>query len=181
MEVLVRKLTLVTFVVFALAALSFAADAPKAEVFGGFSLLHASEGSFSSDTVNLGGWAASVTGNLNRYFGVTGEISGQYKNEVDGVTIDAKLHNFLFGPQVGYRSGKVRTFAHALFGVSHLTGTGVSENAFGMALGGGLDVKVNKMVSVRLAQADLLQTRFFDDTQNHFRYQAGIVLNLGGK
>ena len=107
-------------------------------------------------------------------------------------------HNFLFGPQIGYRSGKIRPFAHALFGISagslNAEGPGVpkvevwSDNAFAMALGGGLDYKVNRLLSIRLGQFDYLRTQFDltlfepgNDAQNHFRYQTGVVLNFGGK
>ncbi|MFB3916783.1 MAG: outer membrane beta-barrel protein [Terriglobales bacterium] len=176
-----RKLTLVSIVVLALATLSFASDVPKAEVFGGFSLVNSDLGGLSTDRVTAPGWGAAVTGNFNRFLGVKGEISGVYKNEIEGVTVDSNMYNFLFGPQLGYRAGKVRPFAHALFGVSRIAALGDSETAFAMAFGGGLDVKVTNLVSVRLGQADLLHTRFFDDGQNHFRYQTGIVLNLGSK
>jgi hypothetical protein len=79
LEVLVRKLTLVTFVVFALAALSFAADFPKAEIFGGYSYLSFDTGVSGIDRTNTNGWDASATYNFNKYFGVKADINGQYR------------------------------------------------------------------------------------------------------
>jgi len=45
---------------------------PKADIFGGYSLLHT--GGFVGD--NASGWNASITGNLNRWFGLTADLSG---------------------------------------------------------------------------------------------------------
>jgi opacity protein-like surface antigen len=147
-----------------------------------YSYLRAGSGTLDVNSINTNGWAASLTGNFNRLLGVTAEFSSQYKNEISGVTVNGRDYNILFGPQIGYRTGKLRPFAHALFGVSRLTADGISsQNSFAMAYGGGLDVKANRLLSIRLGQLDYLRTQFFDDSQNHFRYTAGVVLNLGGK
>jgi hypothetical protein len=37
---------------------------------------------------------------------------------------------------------------------------------------------VTEHVGVRLAQADFLQTRIAGQSQNHFRYSAGLVLKF---
>jgi opacity protein-like surface antigen len=176
----VRKLIVLAVVLFSLSLYGVAADTPKVDVYGGYSFLHVGSGVSGVDGLNTSGWDAEVSGNFNRYLGITADISGQYKNDLFGTNANGRLHNFLFGPTLTYRSkSKLTPFGHALFGVSHASGDNVtSDNAFAMAFGGGLDVKVAKAVSLRLGQLDWLQTRFVDDSQNHFRYSAGVVFNL---
>jgi opacity protein-like surface antigen len=140
---------------------------PKADVFGGYSLLHT--GGFVGD--NASGWNASITGNLNRWFGLTADLSGHYDN-------GAHDHNFLFGPTVSYRQEKITPFAHLLLGGSHASGFGASDNAFAWALGGGADWNATPRVAVRLIQADFLQTHFASDTQNNGRFSFGVVFHF---
>jgi opacity protein-like surface antigen len=66
----------------------------------------------------------------------------------------------------------------------------VSDNAFAMTVGGGLDIKLNKRFAVRLVQAEYLYTRFGNscqfaicsenNNQNSFRLKSGIVMSWGG-
>ena len=51
----------------------------------------------------------------------------------------------------------------------------VSENAFAMALGGGLDYNATSHIGIRLVQAEYLMTRFASETQNNARISAGVV------
>jgi hypothetical protein len=158
-------------------------DTPKVEIFGGYSLLRAD---INGAKYSTNGWDAAVTGNLNRYFGVTADFTGQYKTVTDS-SLSPKLHthSFLFGPTVSYRMHKWKPFAHALFGVSHgaFSEAGFSsvDNVFAMEVGGGVDFKLAKHVSVRPVQLDWRRTTFASATQNNLRYAAGVVLNLGGK
>jgi peptidoglycan-associated lipoprotein len=89
----------------------------------------------------------------------------------------------MFGPSVRFpNSSRVTPFGHALFGGRRTTlsasGLSGSETDFTWAAGGGFDVGVTKHVGVRLAQADFLQTRIAGQSQNHFRYSAGLVLKF---
>ena len=204
----------------------FGADVPKLELFGGYSYLRLDTSIPQTNSLNASGWAGSVTYNATPIIGFTGEISGQYNTQsqtfvFQGVVCCASFsesvrthdYNFLFGPRVVYRRGIARPFAHVLFGVSHGTMTAqapgisvrfIDQNVFGMAVGGGLDIKVNKLVSIRIGQLDYLRTQFDlrrppltsvpagqqasapglpvrlggDTVQNHLRYLAGVSLNL---
>ena len=196
----IRLLVLVLLV----SAVAFAQDHPKAEIFGGYSYLRLRSGIDQ----NLNGWNAALTGNFNRFLGITADFAGNYGSEtvdttIGGVTTrvgaDIKNYTFLFGPQIGYRAGKVRPFGHALFGAGHVSldptatvggisipssvfgGLSLSDTAWAMALGGGLDFALSPRFSIRPVQADWLRTNYFSTTQNNFRYSAGIVLNLGSK
>jgi opacity protein-like surface antigen len=158
-----------------------AQDTPKAELFGGYA--YAGSGS--------NGFAASIVGNVNDWLGLGAEISGQYTrlNEA-GITEQINSSSFLFGPQFSIRKNKAVTpFVHAKFGVSRIrTETNefgppvsFSDKSFGMALGGGLDIRLNDMVAIRAVQIDYLRTHFFNQTQNKGRIAVGLVLRFGKK
>lgn len=171
-----RKVVALFTIIFAIAMLASAQEStPKADIFGGYSLLHTDNGFVGS---NASGWNASVTGNLNRWFGVTGDFSGHYDN-IAGIGVSD--HNFLFGPTVSYRQPKLTPFAHLLFGDSHIAGGGFADNSFAMALGGGADWNVLPHLAVRLIQADYLFTHFGGETQNNGRFSFGVVFRLGNK
>src|SRR4051812_16706232 len=163
---------------------SIAQDAPRAEVFGGFQYFRAGTGTGSINDFNLNGWDASLSGYFNRYLGVTADFSGAYGSpEILGVPIHTKLHTFMFGPVLRLPNPTHLTpFVHALGGAAH-----TSANALGIdagstdaawALGGGVDLNIAPIISVRLGQADFLQIRSNGTNQNNFRYSAGIVLRF---
>lgn len=182
------KKNIVVFL-FVLLCVSFVAaqDAPKAEVFGGYQFI-------SIDTKNVGldrqmaqGWDADVAFNPNKNLGIVADISGVYKSEIQGVQVDAKLYNYLFGPRISHRTDKVTVFGEALFGGGHISGSNsfvgsASLNGFAMAFGGGVDVNVGKHVAVRPVKFDYLYNRFSEsgvsESFNNFRYAGGIVFKF---
>ena len=168
--------TIVVFLMLLASSLGLAAqDTPSAEVFGGYSLLHAH--TLVGDH-NASGWDGSIAGNFNRWFGLKADFSGHYTS-IAGIAV--RDHNFLFGPQISYRTDKLTPFAHLLLGGSHLSGDFPSDTSLAWALGGGVDWNVLPRVAVRLVQADLLQTRFGDDNQNNGRFSFGVIFKFGGK
>ena len=158
-----------------------AQDTPKAEVFGGYS--YAGQGSNGFDT--------SVVGNVNSWLGLGADLSGQSTRlDENGVRENIKTYSLLFGPRFSVRkSKKITPFVHALFGVSRIRtetnefGPPVSftDTSFGMAVGGGLDVRLNDRFAIRAVQMDYLRTRFFNQTQNKGRVAVGIVMRFGRK
>ncbi len=154
-----------------------AQDYPKYEIFGGYSFFHGDTGGSGVD-LNLHGWNASLSYNLNHWAGVTADFDGHYGSPL-GTSFN--LHNFLFGPTISHRRENWSVFAHALFGVSRAGGDITPVTSFGMALGGGVDVKVHKNIALRLVQADYLMTRFdpgitsLNNPQNNFRLSTGVV------
>lgn len=173
--------TVFLFLLLSMTSSAIAQDTPKAEVFGGYS--YAGTGS--------NGYDVSVTANINKWFGLTADFGGQYSNLTDqGFTEKIRSHSFLFGPTVSVaRTKRVNPFVHALFGVSKLStettefGPLVSfhDTSFGMALGGGVDVRINDHVAMRVVQLDYLSTEFFNQTQNKGRITIGLVLRFGKK
>jgi hypothetical protein len=155
-----------------------AQDTPKAEVFGGYQYLHLG-GDFTG--INANGWDASITGNITKHFGITGDFSGAYKT-VSGVS--GHLYTYGGGPVIAYDfGGKVNPFAHAIFGGFTLNagfgGTSASTNGFAMKIGGGVDVEVNRTVAIRLAQLDwnYYHAQGTSESKN-VSFAAGIVLRF---
>ncbi len=82
--------------------------------------------------------------------------------------------------------GRISPFAHFLVGAAHesidtsagsLT-FGPTQSAFATALGGGIDLKVLPLLSIRPIQIDYLLTHFNSSAQNQFRVSTGIVVHF---
>ena len=116
--------------------------------------------------------------------------------------VSGDLFTYLFGPQIKVRSHGLHPFAHILFGAAHsnvysnafkqicqpIAGTcsfktSPAEDGFAMAIGGGVDIPIGKVVSFRPAELDYLLThftnQFANSNQNNFRYSAGLVFSFG--
>ena len=166
---------------------------------------------------NFNGWNAAAQVNITRILGVKADFSGHYGTPITlspqiqillqeagitGLPPSARSYSYLFGPVVSQNMGRYRPFAHALFGAISvgtnvsgvsLGGLGIpgltlSDNAFAMAFGGGVDVRLRDRVSLRVGQFDYLFTKhdFSFGTpgvathQNNYRASAGIVFQFGG-
>ncbi|MGI8655593.1 MAG: outer membrane protein [Pyrinomonadaceae bacterium] len=197
---LMRKSLLAVLFLACSAASAFAQDRdyPKVEVFGGYSYLRADiqpRGGDFGGGENLNGFHAQISGNIKRNFSIAGDISGHYKSfapdaidpDISITNARASLYNFLAGPQIKARRGRVTPFAEALFGVARarvsatindldaVTSFSDSETKFAYALGGGLDINVSERIAIRAIHADYLRTRFGDERQNNLRLSFGIV------
>jgi hypothetical protein len=179
---------------------SFARFSPNAAYTQGHSL----NGGGGSITLNfneylgvqmdLQGYQATTNGftipsGLSFPGGASGKVSGD-------------LFTYMFGPQLKVRAHGLHPFGHLLFGAAHtnvyadafkqicqpIAGTcsfktSPAEDAFAMALGGGVDIPIGHVVSFRPAEIDYLLTRFTNpfanSNQNNFRYSAGLVFSFG--
>ena len=150
-----------------------AQDYPKAEVFGGYQFLH-------SEGENFNGWNASVTGNVTKAFGVTGDFSGSYKT-ISG--IDFKVYSYTGGPVLNLNhEGTVNPFVHALFGGAHFVGSAggnsASLNGFTMLYGGGADVKMSKLLALR-GQVDWVYYHVSGaNSSKNVRISTGVVFRF---
>jgi hypothetical protein len=146
----------------------FAQDVPKAEVFGGYQLLH-------SDDASVHGFTGAVEGNLNKNFGIVGDFGFGRKDSVNFIT-------FLGGPRANYRADKFRVFGHGLFGMMRMSDSSASDTNFAMAFGGGVDFAANNKISIRPGQLDIMKVKYDGGWSDVIvRYSAGIVFKLGGK
>jgi hypothetical protein len=127
--------------------------------------------------------------------------SGNFPSGAQG-SVSGDLFTYLFGPEIKVRTHKLQPFAHILFGAAHsnvyadaykticqpivggcaFRGSPASD-AFAMAVGGGLDIPINHVISFRPAEADYLLThftnQFANNVQNNFRYSAGVLFSFG--
>src|SRR5690349_18139272 len=126
-------------------------SAQKVEIFGGAQFEHL------QSSYNAVGWNASLTGNFKHVLGITGDFSGVYKSRRG---IDTAVYTYTVGPVLQARLPVVQPFVHALFGGATITGSGSSDNAFAMFLGGGLDLGFRRGIAFRLVQADWMMTKF---------------------
>jgi hypothetical protein len=139
------------------------------EIFGGAQFGHL------QPSYNAVGWNGSVTGNFKHVLGITADFSGVYKSHA----ASSSVYTYTVGPVFTARLPVVQPFVHALFGGATVSGEGVSDNAFAMLFGGGLDIGFRKGIGFRLVQADWLITKFGDQTQNsQGRVSVGIVLKF---
>jgi hypothetical protein len=161
-----------------------AAQIPKGNIFVGYS--YGSADLNSNNRSNLNGWEGSLEGKVLPWVGIVADFNGLYgtnnfPSTSQNFHVDAREHNFLFGPRVSVSVGKLRPFAHALFGAGYVSvstqGYSASDTAFATALGGGLDYRLIHGLAWRF-QGDYLQTRFFGNTQNNGRFSTGVVLNF---
>jgi len=161
------------------AGASRAEELHKAELFGGFSYARG----FPYDA-NMYGWNASLAGVINREVSIVGDVSGNYTNPMSGSRF--LMHSIAGGPQISLRHGKIMPFARILAGVNHVSYGGHSNNNFSTILGAGLDVSVNKRLSIRALQADWIHVFhggsgwFFGSEEriNIGRVSSGIVVKF---
>ena len=193
-----RIFTSVSVTVLALFLLPSLSHAQSIELFGGYSFVRApvtfvqTAGTCpiqgcptisNTQNLNLNGWevggAYKVLGPL-ALAGDFSDTSGSFQGA------NTHLKTYLFGPQLRL-PGPISPFVHFLVGGAHesigtgagpLITAGPTQNAFATALGGGLDLKVLPLLSVRPIQVDYLLTHFNSKTQNQPRISAGVVLRF---
>ena len=156
-----------------------AQETPAWEISGGYTYLKADLG---KSNFNLNGATASATQNVNSWFGGRLEISAYHGTE-SGATVSAQT--FTYGPVFSYRRFRtINPYAHVQIGAIHASQgyLGISQSAikFAMVGGGGVDVQISRMASVRL-QADYMMSRFLSLNQNNLQGTIGLVLRFGKK
>lgn len=196
-------------------------DSSKVSVFGGYSYLYYSNGTDSAlygnsqqdVTANANGLVVSAAYNFADIFAVVGEYGVYHASSLSnvvtapGVSATLNMQTYLIGPKISSSSNSpIKPFVQILIGGASGTFkasgggnsvTGPRANSFAMALGGGLDWKINRHFSIRPAQFEYLMTRFTSSntsadsnagtvrlgdlgngTQNNLRYSAGVVYNF---
>jgi hypothetical protein len=154
--------------------------APRAEVFVGYSYYNPGDENppFPGFAPAIAkGFNTAVTWNFNKYVGLTFDASGHFHDNMN-------VGNFGFGPTVRYPMDRFVPFGHALFGFQKASPAGFSETEFLTMIGGGADLRLTKLFSWRILQADWVRSNhsFALGSQDQFngaRISSGIVLNLG--
>jgi opacity protein-like surface antigen len=168
---------------------------PKNEFFAGYSYQSADINTLTIDPqrTSQNGVNLEYTRNVTRNVGITGDFSAHFHRDSTtstGSTFTRKRDQYalLGGLQFkAHNNGRLQPFAHALFGValfrgftSDITPSGTvftfdDATAFGMALGGGLDIRTGKRIDVRLIQVDYNPTHFGSAWQHNVRFSIGTV------
>jgi opacity protein-like surface antigen len=139
------------------------------------------------------GLKADVSGTYNNQgFAINVPTPGGGTGSI-GFEAKSSLYNFLGGVQVkdNANKGRLKPFTHALIGAAHsrikLSGLGCSvgvdcsgfeggsETNFAGAFGGGLDVRLNRRVQIRMIQVDYNPIWFDGGVQNNLRFGFGFV------
>jgi len=182
---------------------AFAQDVPKAELFLGYNFVRINSTSTISAYSTNGG-SGQIAYNVGRWVSAVADFGGYHNGVINGKHIDNTIVSYLFGPRLNLRTGKLNPYVNILFGgiwagastaLQTCTGTSCtsagqlagSQNAFAMAVGGGLDYKINKHVAFRPIGLDYFLTRLHnpldasDHNQHNLRYSAGINFYFGGQ
>lgn len=197
------RVVLMVAIALILAGATFAQE-EKVELTGDYSYYRFNPGLPSLwNSQNLNGGGGQATYFLAPWVGIAADLQGYGSstnclkpNNPLGVTgcASATAFTYLFGPQFKYRSGKWEPFAEVLFGGAHsnfygsacrhITGLcgsiSPTNNAFAMAVGGGVDLAVSEKIAIRIVDADFELTRFGNNftngnnSQSNFRFQTGV-------
>ena len=137
--------------------------------FFSFSALHSGSNEPILTHTSLGG-VATLGWNVNQNIGIEAEFGGYHNGFVNAYHNNTNSQTFLFGPRLSYsRLRTVDPYVHVLLGGIHTATSAfgvmdasgrhtVSQNGFTLAVGGGVDIKINKYVSFRPAQIDYMPT-----------------------
>jgi opacity protein-like surface antigen len=161
-----------------------AQETPAWEIGGGYSYLHANmnNNNFTGPQFDLSGGHATVSENLNNWFGGRIEFNA-FNGSVLGTNVS--METITYGPVFSYRKFERFTpFGHVQLGAVHAGEgyLGISKGAFKFAMtgGGGVDVNLNRRLAVRF-QGDYLMTRFLDLRQDNLQFSSGLVVRFGRK
>src|ERR1035441_9915600 len=142
---------------------------------------------------NPRGIGASLTYDFNRWFGLTGDISGHWGSGESGLNDridDAGFYNLSLGPKITFRSAHFSPFLEALVGDHRLEPDAFQDiDRLGLMFGGGLDVNVTRHFALRLLRADYVMSsyRYGPSTTTPstdlrgVRLQSGLVFMWGGE
>jgi opacity protein-like surface antigen len=185
-----------------LGSVAVAQDDHKIEVTGDYSYFRLNPGLPSVwNSQNLNGGGAQGAFYFKSWLALAADFQGygsftqcpKSSSEFVGCA-SGNLFTYTFGPQVKYRAGKFEPFAEVLLGGAHSNfyanacnkDTGIcgsrspSNNAFALAIGGGVDIAVSEHIAIRLVDADYELTRFGNNftggnnSQSNFRFQTGV-------
>jgi outer membrane protein OmpA-like peptidoglycan-associated protein len=134
------------------------------------------------------GLGTNLSYNFTKSLALEGNFGGNYSKRANEEAVS-------IGPKLTFRGEGVNFFVHTLVGINHLAPKGgiKNTNGIGAILGGGMDLKLWKPVTLRLFEADyeLARHNFSANvgpedsalrrqTYNGVRLTTGLVFNIGG-
>ena len=133
------------------------------------------------------GFGTSLAYNFTKNLALEGDYGGDWNR-------NASISTASIGPKYTWRGDDVNFFVHTLFGFERLSTRGVpSSNGIAAILGGGMDIKLWKPITLRLFEADFQYARqnfsgvvpannsaLRRPTYDGARLRTGLVFNFGG-
>ena len=188
---------------------------PRVELFVGYSYWRDISKGTENRIVAMHGGSTSLAYNLNSHVGLVFDFGGfrddslKFNSPGAGfspsrvVDSGGNVFTFLFGPRISFRNlDRLTPFLQVLGGAARASEVTVNacttsplacqplpeETGLALTAGGGLDLRLNHRIALRLFQAEYLVTRFQDPTsstgengwQSNVRLSAGIVFLFGG-
>jgi hypothetical protein len=201
--------------------LAMAQDVPRVETYVGYNYARINS-STDVPSFSANGGSAQFAVNVNQWLGFVADVGAVHNGNIEDIHLDTTLTNFLFGPRISIRKGRVVPFFNVLLGGVHASTSGqvnvtlppnypsgqpiipglppgwtpgsavtlranASQTAFAFALGGGMDIKINKHVSFRPISLDYYMTRLQnlrsqqDKNQDHIRVGVGFNFTFGAQ
>jgi outer membrane immunogenic protein len=136
----------------------------------------------------MNGGAAATSLSLTKSFSVVADFAAFRNGNVQSTSQSLMLISYMFGPRFTYRNHSGLTpFAQLLAGGAHASGLGYSGPAgpafaLAAAAGGGLNLRVNRRVEVRLFEAEYFMTHFqngVNSRESALRVSFGLVFPFG--
>ena len=164
---------------------------PRAEAFGGYNYIGTNSSNGDSSTYN--GFKADVAIYPGSWFGLVAEVgrstASSFKDSTGTRNVSSSsLIPYLFGPRFRFGTGRFTPFIDTLIGGvnrSNLVGSNGAilvgaQKSVGVYAGGGVDVKLNSYVGLRLVNVGLLSTWFspgagIHNSQDDLSVSTGIV------
>jgi opacity protein-like surface antigen len=195
MQKLMVAVGLITLSASILMAQATSDEQPKNELFAGYSFHSADINTLTIDPHRTAqnGVNLAYTRNINEHVGLVADASAHFHRNAfstGGGTFTSNRDQYFVLGGLQFRPhyhGRLRPFAHALFGGSLFRGFTADRRAsgnvftfddatsFAMAFGGGVDVRLTKNIDLRLIQADYTPTFFGSGRQDNFRISIGVV------
>ena len=153
-----------------------AQDGSKYEFSGSYAYMREDSG---QGALSLHGVSFSLARNVNRWLAIVGDGGGYHSEGFRLATVQAGAR---FAASTGRR---VSVFSQALLGLAHANagarGFPTYQESVAWTVGGALDCRFNSRISLRLAQAEYVETHLGGQAQHNFRAGAGIVFHFGGQ
>jgi opacity protein-like surface antigen len=208
-----RKTIVMIVAVFAFSFVAAATDYPKSELFLGYDFTRFYPDSPYIPDLNANGGNAQFTYNFSKLLGATFDIGAVTKGTLNQQNWDTTALSFTLGPRFTYHNhSRFTPYAEVLFGGGYVTTStavgnyvtpplatphglppnilfstriNASQTGFNMLVGGGLDIKIFKRMSLRPIGVDYYLARMpstvtgNDTNHNNIRATAGINFLFG--
>jgi len=165
---------------------------PRVDLSVGFLHIDSNAPPGGCNCFGLNGGYVSGGYHLKDWLSVVGEVTGSRATNISALGQNLTLMTFAGGPRVSMHAGRLVPFGQALFGMARgsdsyfptATSYTTSASSFALSAGGGLDINLTHRFAVRAFDVEYLKTSLpnaADNSQNHLKLAAGIVVKFGGK